>query len=169
MSDQTDHPPTSIRPAGMADYPQLCPLFEELDRHHREARPAQFRAPDGPVRSEGLIRGLIEGRDSTILVACRREGPVGLAVLIERQIPPSMVRPPRRIVEVDNLVVTVACRGQGVGAALLRAAEAWARERRAETLELGVHEFNAGAVGFYQSWGMETDLRRMRKSLAGGW
>ncbi len=153
----------------MADYPQLCPLFEELDRHHREARPAQFRAPDGPARSEGLIRGLIEGRDSTILVACRREGPVGLAVLIERQVPPSMVRPPRRIVEVDNLVVTVVCRGQGIGTALLRAAETWARERRAETLELGVHEFNAGAVGFYQSWGMETDLRRMRKSLAGGW
>lgn len=169
MSDLEDHPQTSIRPATMADYAQLCPLFDELDRHHREARPAQFRAPEGAVRSEGFIRGLIEGRDSTILVACRREGPVGLAVLIERQIPASMVRPPRRIVEVDNLVVSEACRGQGIGAALLRAAEAWARTRRAETLELGVHEFNAGAVGFYQSWGMETDLRRMRKSLAGGW
>jgi GNAT superfamily N-acetyltransferase len=169
MSNLRSDLPTSIRPATMADYPRLCALFEELDRDHYAGRPGQFRAPEGPARSEAFVRGLIEGRDSTILVACRPEGPVGLVVLIERRIPATLVRPPRRVVEVDNLVVTAACRGQGIGTALLRAAEAWARERRAETLELGVYEFNAKAVGFYQNWGMETDLRRMRKSLAGGW
>jgi len=160
-----DDKPTRIRPAVWADYEALCPLFAELDRFHREARPDLFVPIAGPVRSPGLVRGLIEGKDSAILVAERVEGLVGLALLIERQIPASLVRPARRVVEMENLVVTAAVRGQGIGRALLATAEAWARDRRIAALELGVHEFNEGAVGFYHRAGMQTALRRMQKAV----
>ncbi len=160
-----DDKPTRIRPAVWADYDRLCPLFAELDRHHREARPDLFHPIEGPARSPGLVRGLIEGADSAILVAERREGLMGLVLLIERRIPASLVRPGRRVVEVENLVVTETARGQGIGRALLATAEAWARDRRIQSLELGVHEFNEGAVGFYHRAGMQTALRRMQKAV----
>ena len=40
-------------------------------------------------------------------------------------------------------------RGQGVAGALLRAATAWARERGAQSLELGVNCANPAAIGLY--------------------
>ncbi len=165
-TEPDQHQPTAIRPGTIADYEALCDLFAELDRVHRDARPDQFRQPEGPARSEGLIRGLIAGPDSTILVAQRREGVVGLALLLIRQIPASLVRPSRRIAEIDNLVVAGHARGQGIGRALIRAGEVWAAGRRAQTMELGVHEFNAGAIGFYQRVGLETAMRRMEKTLS---
>jgi len=45
----------NIRPATIDDDEQLCGLFDEVDRLHREALPNVFRKPDGPTRSRERI------------------------------------------------------------------------------------------------------------------
>jgi ribosomal protein S18 acetylase RimI-like enzyme len=47
----------------------------------------------------------------------------------------------------------------------MRAIEAWARDREATAVELGVHEFNAGAQNFYEKLGYGTMTRRLEKRL----
>jgi GNAT superfamily N-acetyltransferase len=54
---------------------------------------------------------------------------------------------------IDELYVDDAQRGGGAGRALLSAAEAWFRERRAERLEVGAYAWNAAAIAFYEAHG----------------
>jgi aminoglycoside 6'-N-acetyltransferase len=61
-----------------------------------------------------------------------------------------------------GIAVDPGWRGRGVGTALLRAAEAWASERGATRMTLGLDAFNTGALRLYErmgyeAWGMEMD------------
>ena len=67
----------------------------------------------------------------------------------------------RQIAEVTNLGVARHARRHGIGRALMREAGAWARERGIASMELGVHEFNAGAIAFYEALGFRTVSRRL--------
>ncbi len=154
-----------IRPARPDEHAALCVLFAELDRFHREARPDIFVEPEGPARSPELIAGLIEGPGSTILVADDGGVLAGLATLVERTIPSNPVRPERRIAEIDNLVVMPGHRRRGIAGLLLRHAEDWARSRGVTSLELGVWEFNAGAVACYEAAGFVPTTRRLSRAV----
>jgi GNAT superfamily N-acetyltransferase len=158
-------PPIFIRPARPDERAALCVLFAELDRFHRKIRPDIFVEPEGPARSPELIAGLIAGPGSTILVADDGGVLAGLATLIERTIPANPVRPERRIAEIDNLVVMPGHRRRGVAGLLLRHAEDWARDRGIASLELGVWEFNAGAVACYEAAGFTPTVRRLSKPI----
>lgn len=63
------------------------------------------------------------------------------------------------------LVVTDAAAGRGVGSALMRAAEAWARERGYRKLTLTVFEANTGARGVYDHLGYAPETLRYVKVL----
>jgi ribosomal protein S18 acetylase RimI-like enzyme len=53
------------------------------------------------------------------------------------------------------LAVSPDRRGQGIGKALMAAAEAWLRECGASKLQLMVRRDNVAAIGFYESLGLE--------------
>ncbi|MGK9165765.1 GNAT family N-acetyltransferase [Inquilinus limosus] len=159
-------PPVIIRPARPDEHPALCALFAELDRFHREVRPDVFVEPDGPARSPELIAELLAGPGSTILVADVDGELAGLATLIEKTVAANPVRPERRFVEIDNLVVMPGHRRRGVAGLLLRHAEDWARSRGLSRLELSVWEFNAGAVACYAAAGFTPTTRRLGKPVA---
>ncbi len=59
----------------------------------------------------------------------------------------------RAWVEIEGLVVSAACRGRGVGAALLRAAEGWARAQGVREVRLGCRVSRAEAHRFYERMG----------------
>ena len=63
------------------------------------------------------------------------------------------------------LVVDPACRGSGVGAALMGAAEAWAREVGAGSVHLTTASQREGAHRFYERLGYEGTGLRYRKPL----
>jgi len=96
------------------------------------------------IQIERRFRALEEIPDSQVLVALNGDGAVvgwlhvfaGHAIESEGQ------------AEVGGLVVDVNARGQGIGKALLKAAEAWARTRgcvemriRSNTIRTDAHEF----------------------------
>ena len=63
------------------------------------------------------------------------------------------------------LVVTEAAEGRGIGAALMRAAEEWARSRGHGTLTLNVFEGNRRARTLYERSGFRPDTIKYRKAL----
>ncbi|MGO9545854.1 MAG: N-acetyltransferase family protein [Rhodomicrobium sp.] len=156
-----------IRPAAASDFAQLCKLFDELDEFHRRGRPDLFVKPEGPPREFSEIETLIAGPESTILVAEDSAFPhlIGLAAVLIRETPALPIRPARRFAEVDNLAVAKHARRHGVGRALMREARAWAAGRGVAGMQIGVHEFNAGAIAFYEALGFRTVTRRLSARL----
>jgi ribosomal protein S18 acetylase RimI-like enzyme len=159
----------NIRPAASTDYKRLAKLFGELDAFHRRGRPGLFAKPEGPARGLDEIEALIAGPDSTILVAEDSAFPhlIGLATVRIRETPALPFQPSRRIAEIPNLGVARHARRHGVGRALMREASAFAAARGAAAVELSVHEFNAGAIAFYEALGFRTVMRRLSVRLTG--
>lgn len=67
---------------------------------------------------------------------------------------------------VDVLVVAAKAEGRGVGAALMRHAEAWARGHGCHEVCLDVFAGNARAIGFYERLGDRPDHLRLAKPVA---
>lgn len=157
----------SIREATGLDYGGICTLCEEVDRLHRQHLPNIFKKPDGPARERDYIQSLLDDPNVVLFVAEVEAELIGFVnVMIAQSSIPLHV--PRRFAIVDNLAVTEHFRRQGVGRALMQAAEHWAQERGATAMELNVYEFNHGATETYESLGYRTLSRKMQKSLAKG-
>jgi GNAT superfamily N-acetyltransferase len=150
-----------VREARMADYDAMVALFDELDEFHRQARPDFFRRFDGPARTREQIAHWLAGPGSTVLVAEDECEVVGLAVLLTR--PPSAFvgAVPRRVIELDNLVVRADRRGRSIGHRLLRAMMRWARGQGVTHVEVAVHAFNRDARRFYESFGFTPSIDRL--------
>lgn len=150
-----------VREASLYDYEAMIALFDELDEIHRQARPDLFRAFDGPARTREQIEQWLIAPNSTVLVAQSGQAVVGLAVLLTRPASLFAGAVPRRVVEVDNLVVRADQRGRHIGHRLLDAAREWSRRRQATHLEVAVHAFNRDARRFYEEFGFEPSVDRL--------
>ena len=150
-----------VRPATLGDYQALCALFEELDEFHRQARPDFFRCFDGPARTWAQVGQWLAGPGTTVLVAEGEAGIVGLAVLLKRPPVAFAGAVPRKVIELDNLVVRADQRGREVGKCLLAATMDWSREQGATHVEVAVHAFNRDARRFYEGFGFSASIERL--------
>jgi ribosomal protein S18 acetylase RimI-like enzyme len=155
-----DAPPTPpagahprIRRAHLADHLDLCRLWQQVDSFHAQIRPDFFAAGADPARSRLYLDRILADEDQELLVAVRGGDIVGLIHFQLYDTPPSPVFADRRRAHVEDLVVDEAHRRQGIGRALLRAGEEWARRRHAEQVVLTVWRGNPDAVAFYEAFG----------------
>lgn len=139
----------------------LTALFEILDRHHFDKRPADFRPA---VRSRERTIELIENPSKATFVVDRRTDRrvVGFTSLYLRTFPANPVSPGRTVAEIDSMVVHPDFRHHGVATLLLQRAREWATEQQVACLELNVWEFNSEAMAFYEATGFAVLSRRMR-------
>jgi ribosomal protein S18 acetylase RimI-like enzyme len=163
IEDEAERAPLAIRvrQASLRDYEELCALFDELDEFHRQARPDMFQPFPPPARTREQVALWLAQAESTVLVAQSEEGVVGLAVLLTRTPSGFAGAVPRKVIEVDNLVVRADQRGRKVGRRLLAAAVEWSRQRRATHVEVCVHDFNRNAKRFYESFGFASSIDRL--------
>jgi ribosomal protein S18 acetylase RimI-like enzyme len=154
-----------IREATEGDYEALCAIIEEVDRMHRDALPERFKASGGPARQRDYIVNAIRAPDVGLFVAETRDQVVGFVHVIVKDAPPVPICVPRRYASVDNLAVRRAHRRSGIGIALMKRAEAWARSKGATSIELTVYAFNQPAQDFYRRLGYETLSHKMSRSL----
>jgi GNAT superfamily N-acetyltransferase len=163
IDDEADKPPLAIRvrQASLRDYEELCALFDELDEVHRQARPDMFQPFPPPARTREQVAHWLAQPESTVLVAQSEDGVVGLAVLLTRTPSGFAGAVPRKVIELDNLVVRADQRGRKVGRRLLAAAVEWSRQRRATHVEVAVHDFNRDAKRFYESFGFLPSIDRL--------
>jgi GNAT superfamily N-acetyltransferase len=132
----------TIRRAGLADVDMLVPLFDA------------YRSFYGRHADEGLARAYLPerlaGGQATALVA-EDEGGAGLGFALLYPSFSSVAAAPLAIL--NDLFVTPAARGRGVGRALLTAAADVAREMGAARLTLRTQTTNVVAQSLYASTG----------------
>jgi len=143
-----------IRPAAPGDLDDLVGLLGALFTLE-----ADF-GPD-PVRQRcGLAAMLADPARRTVLVAEWAGQVVGM---VTGQVEVSTAEGGPSVL-LEDLVVTEAARGAGLGRGLVEALEAWARERGATRVQLLVDEENLPALGFYRRLGWQpTQLRALRR------
>jgi ribosomal protein S18 acetylase RimI-like enzyme len=101
----------------------------------------------------------------TILVAQHADAIVGIVMLLTHVPFEALDDPPGHYALVAELVVRASARGQGVGRALLRAAERLARESDATELRIGVLSRNLPARQLYVGEGFAPYSEILAKSL----
>jgi len=154
-----------IRAAEPADLVSIAALFAELDALHPERLPERFAAPTGTARSGDHLLGLVQAPTGALLLAEADGEVVGLVHLVLREAPALPVFVPRRFAVVEDLVVAVRARRRGIGRALMAAADAWARDRDAVSIELTVYDVNHEAAAFYRALGFRVDSCRLARAI----
>lgn len=146
-----------IRRMTTHDAEQAARLYLQSAEHHTEVAPDFYQVPNlEPV--VGHFAGLVERSKSETLecfVAELDDAVIGVVEvrLADSPSPHSMLRPIRSA-SVD-IVVDENHRRRGIGAALMRRAEAWARGHGAENLMLDMLRANEQAAAFYRALGYE--------------
>lgn len=152
-----------VEPAMHKDLRAVQSLYEQLYARMAQLQPQNFR----PARqNDEFLMYMMLGEDSDILIARDGEGTVlGFALVRCQNTPeyPSFV--PRRYAALMDLAVEESHRRQGVGRALLEAVKAWARDKGAEFVELGVLSENLPAIRLYEGFGFAERRRVMELEL----
>lgn len=153
--------------------PRIRP-FTEADRQAVQALAGRFVDFTLPpwhdpatvlAASERLLDALSpDPQRSAVLVAEGGSGTLLGFVEVRLELEAFSARPEAYLA---SLAVTEAAEGGGVGRALVRAAEHWARTRGLATLSLHVFASNARARGFYAALGFQEDTLKLVKPLPG--
>jgi len=158
-------PSLRIRRGHLADHLALCELWAQVDAFHAEIRPDFFGPGADPARSRLYLDRILQDANQELLVAVRGDAVVGLIHLQLYDTPRSPVFAERRRAHVEDLVVEQTARRQGVGRALLRAGEDWARRNHAEQVVLTVWRGNEGAADFYNAFGYQPVSQVLARDL----
>ena len=129
-----------VRLAGPDDADAIGRLLHAFNREFDEPAPE-------PAALAERMRQLLDGGDTLVLLA--GDGPDGLIVLRFR----AAIWSTGLECYLAELYVTPARRGQGLGRALVQAALREARDRGADSMDIGVDEPDVAARGLYESLG----------------
>jgi aminoglycoside 6'-N-acetyltransferase len=155
----------TIRPAGDADEPAMIRLEHESAIHHAAVDPRRWRVPtvDAVAESRRLRQARIPRTESLLAEV---DGRVVGMIELWLQTPEDEGSARRPVTRADfGISVAPDWQDRGLGTALVRAAESWARERGATRMQLHVTAANTGAVRFYERLGYDLDSLLMDKPL----
>lgn len=131
-----------IRPATPDDVPTILRFVRELAAFERE--------PDAVVATETSLHEALFGAHPAAEALIAEDGePVGFALFFHN----FSTWTGRRGLYLEDLYVTPAARGRGVGAALLRHLAGIALDRGCARFEWAVLDWNADAIAFYRAMG----------------
>jgi ribosomal protein S18 acetylase RimI-like enzyme len=137
----------------------------ELQDHERAMEPA---LREGAAMADAHLVHLLarcDEYDGAIFVALDAGDVVGV-VCVWGQVPPyGPDDVPLDFAYISDLAVLATHRGRGIGRALLECAEAFAHERGAASLRVGVRTRNAGARRLYATVGFTEDRIELVKPL----
>ena len=156
----------TIRPMTMADWEAVSALLAEIQDYHANALPYRFQHVDGPLRSREYTQELLDDPAVKLMVSETPTGQItGFVHVVVQDTRPLPLLTPHRYAVVDTLVVGQAYRRQGMGQALMLAAEDWARSLNANRIQLNVFAFNRSAQALYEDLGYEITRYTMEKPL----
>jgi uncharacterized protein len=139
-----------IRRAVPADAPVLARLMGDLGY-----------PPSGPEEVQERLAAM-SSRADMVLVACRDSQPLAFATLHVMRV----MHRPQPVGRLTALAVMEHVRGQGIGRALVEAAEATLAAAGCGLLEVTTHERRTDAHAFYERLGFERTSRRYARKLS---
>jgi len=152
-----------IRPASAGDYRFVEALWQEQTRHHAALEPELIREVATCISRRDYEEALRDGKRE-IAVVETAGGLQGFAVLVERRIDGGMAIP-RAVAFIQEICVTHRARRNGVGRALMRYAEDWARQRQLTDIYLNVWASNTAALAFYRALGFSELRLKLSKPI----
>lgn len=166
MPKHSNHPHPAIRPLRPSDRRAHDFLVAELDMLHHEALPGLIKPPAEARVSDAEFQQRLN--DPAIFLRGYQANRmlVGLVRAALRENDEGRAHRAARVVRIDELIVSRQARGQGIGYALLRAAERWAEEQAATAIELNVYAFNIPAMDFYNAAGFAPRSMVLSRALA---
>ncbi|HUN35185.1 MAG TPA: GNAT family N-acetyltransferase [Trebonia sp.] len=160
----------TIRMARAGDVPALAGLRRANGQRHAALDPAGHRVP-GEDQVRRHFEELLSGRGPAgvvVLVAEVAGAVAGMTELVIRPEPPGhQVLVPRPEAQVHTVVLD-AYRGQGIGSALVAAAERHAAGLGVSRLVAPILAANAEAIGFYSGAGFGSHGVILAKDLTAG-
>jgi ribosomal protein S18 acetylase RimI-like enzyme len=158
--------PLRIRPAHEEDVPALTRLGRQLLELHAGLAPQWLVPAGGPEQFAEVwgpyLRQFLAEPGALVLAA---EAPevVGYLMAAVRAHPPVVAGPPDLMVY--EVAVAPSHQGCGIGAALMRAAYRWGRERGCGYARLHVFDGNTQARAFYEREGFEACERVLLRRI----
>jgi ribosomal protein S18 acetylase RimI-like enzyme len=138
-------------------------LWQELMDLHAGQEPFFKPAKDGKERFGFFVLQRLKEPEWLILLAIKGEVPIGFLM-------GSIMEYPRVFAEsrfgfIQDMVVTAACRGQGVGRELFLASLDWFTAQKVSRVELQVAAVNDEAQAFWQKMGFRDFLHRWAREV----
>ena len=155
---------TTIRAAERGDAAGVNELYARLDDLHTENLPWLLRRPRATPRNQESFDAVLADDRATILVAFR-DRPIGFLHARLSPAPDLPLFTPQVRCVVDAVFVDPESRREGIAMELLRATEAWAKERGANGMDLNVYDFNLTARELFTAAGYRPLSTRMSKPL----
>lgn len=149
-----------IRQMNADDYEQAELLFQKLHNQHVEAEPDLYKKLDC-INKKRDFKKQIKSKNKIML--CAEEDGKIIGISNTKFCTSGMTD--IKIAFMDALYVEDEFRGKGIGKKLFLKTEHIAKENGAKRLDLHVWEFNADAVNFYKSLGMEIQRYTFEKNL----
>ena len=132
-----------------SDYPFFCRLALEVQNQHARWRPDLYRSGECPF-PEDYFQECI--RDKRLFMAKIGEVNAGY-VLFRSWNTGGSANVPRKIMEIDSVVVDEPLRNQGIGTQMMTELRVLARAFGYTDIQLSVYPQNDAAVAFYQKCG----------------
>lgn len=153
----------TIRPATKADFPAIKELWKEFMDFHKERDPFFARVDDAHEDFGRFMQNNLSKNDWLILVAAAGDQVIGYGSATIMSYPPIYVEP--RYGYIQDVAVTEAYRGQGVGQQLFARMVTWFREKNISRLELEVAATNEVSQAFWQKIGFKDFTKKLSINL----
>jgi len=153
-----------IQKASKNDIPQILDNWKQLMRMHVHLWPKFYKMK---VNAEKIylkfLKKQMKRRNATVFVAKSRDCVIGHAMVQIAKVPP--VYKINKQCEVCEIFVKKGFRKKGIGAALFKAVEEWARRNGTRQISLKVDVKNKDARSLYENLGYKTHRLGMVKII----
>ncbi|TYS16178.1 GNAT family N-acetyltransferase [Rossellomorea vietnamensis] len=152
-----------IREAVKNDYNAVHRIQKQVHDIHTQERPDHYMMADITLDKD-YFHELIDGANTKVFLL-EEDQPIAYTILTVKYAADRPILKPKKVVYMDDFGVDSKCRGKGLGKKFFEKIVEYAKNIEADSLELGVWEFNESAIKFYESMNLKTKIRVMEIDL----
>ncbi|MCF6137781.1 GNAT family N-acetyltransferase [Pseudalkalibacillus berkeleyi] len=152
-----------IREAKKTDFEGVHQIQRQVHELHTKERPDHYKMAEITLDKE-YFNNLIEGENTKVFIL-EEDKPIAYTILTINHTEERPILIPKKVVYMNDFGVDMKFRRNGLGKIFFRKILEFAKNIEADSLELGVYEFNESAIKFYESMNLETKMRRMEINL----